>query len=168
MKARVLKILLPVLAIVGLVGVPFALAAPDKITALGSALYWGAISDGQVIIRSTNKIQGTDNIRNLRVAALSYSTPTPVALDFNPTLPMTKTFAITTPMSFTFSNLAAGRVIEVLLTADGSSRSFDLPSGTVYFAATPTALAASKHAKLTLTSTSTAASGVRAEYSVEP
>lgn len=166
MKSKLLKIIGAFVIAFATVAVPFAIAAPDSIKALGSALYWGAISDGQVVIRSSNKLQGTDNLRNLRLAALSYSGG--FALDFDPALATTKTAALTTGLTFTYSNLAAGRMIDVFLTGDGSSRTLAFPSGTIFVNTAPTALAANKHAKMTLVSTTAAASGVMVLYSVEP
>lgn len=142
-----------------------ALAVPDKIQGAYASFYIGAVSTGQVLMRSGRTLIGLD-VQDQNLSVLTYAATTNV--DFSPALASTRTVALTGDLTLTSSNLAAGRRVQVLLTSDGSSRTLTFPVGWTFLGTAPTALAASKTASLELISATTANAGVRALYDVQP
>jgi hypothetical protein len=70
--------------------------------------------------------------------------------------------------TFSYSNLAAGREVELLITGDGSTRALSWPSGIVWESTAGTSIAAGKVASIRLISTTGLAAGVYAIFTVQP
>lgn len=98
-------------------------------------------------------------------ASLTYSGTT--NLDFASTN-QTRTLALTGNVTFTTSNRVAGRSLQIIITADGSTRTLSFPAWKFLGTAAPANLAAGKTAVLSLYCTSTTDASIIATYVVEP
>lgn len=100
-------------------------------------------------------------------ATLSYAAS--VALPFaSGAAAPTQLLALTGDVTFTTTGLTAGATMRVVISADASTRAFTFPAWKWIGAAAPANIAASKTGILTLTSTTTADTGVVARWEVEP
>jgi len=79
-----------------------------------------------------------------------------------------KTISLTGNIEFTTSNKAAGRQVTVIITCDGTPRTFVFPAWVFVGAAAPTGVAASKKAVLTLYCSSTTDASIVAAYAEQP
>lgn len=107
------------------------------------------------------------------VAVLSYDTSVEIDFDFDTEssgefLLRHRRLDLTGNVTLTTANLAAGRRLEVLIFADGSTRNLTLPSWRFIGGAAPTTIAANKVGKLVLISTGTTDGAVVAEWTVQP
>jgi hypothetical protein len=90
-----------------------------------------------------------------------------VAVDFTSAAATMQIITLTGNLTLTSSGLAAGLCKALLLVGDGSSRTLTFPAGWKFVPSRPTALAASKIARLNLESWSTTDASVVAIYSAE-
>lgn len=97
-------------------------------------------------------------------AAVTYAAS--VAIAFNGAL--SQTIALTGNLTLTTSNLAVGRRVTVIITADASVRTLAFPAWKFLGAAAPTNIAASKTGLLELWSTGTTDANVLARWTVQP
>lgn len=98
------------------------------------------------------------------MATLSYAATTDIDMEGSPF----QKLALTGNITFTTSNKAAGKIVRLLLSSDGSSRNLTFPVGWTFLIAAPTALAANKSALMVIHCTSTADAGVFVTYQVQP
>lgn len=76
--------------------------------------------------------------------------------------------SLTGNVTIAFSNLSAGRETTIFLTSDGSSRTLTWPASIIWLGTAPSSLAAGKTLKVVFFSTTSAASGVIAQFHVQP
>lgn len=98
-------------------------------------------------------------------ASLTYSVTT--NLDFASTN-QTRTLALTGNVTFTTSNRVAGRSLQIIITADASTRTFSFPGWKFLGTAAPANIAANKTAVLSIYCSGTTDASVIATYAVEP
>lgn len=116
---------------------------------------------------ATIVFNGSKFTRRAAWAALTYAAS--VALDFAVNLPTRRGLALTGDVTITTANLAAGGALELVIAADASTRAFTWPAGWKWIGATaPASIAAGKTGVLSLTSTTTADTGMVARWTVEP
>lgn len=161
------KIVAGVFAIIGtcVLGSGLAIANPDQIQGLRDQFSFGVSSAGQVLMKVGKRFDGAW-FQNLRLADLSYAEE--VVLDFNPALASTRTLTLTGGATLTNANLAAGRRVELFVTASGGSRAITPPTSSICLGTAPTTIASGKVGKFTFTSTTAAAAGVIYTYAVQP
>lgn len=97
------------------------------------------------------------------ISSITYAST--VTLDFSTN--NFQTIALTGDITFNTSNLASGRAKQVIISAGASARNITFPSWVWLGTGTPTSLAASKSALLTLISTSTTDGAVYATWTVQ-
>jgi len=132
----------------------------DRLEAIFAPLTTGGGSDIQIGWDGPNK---TFRMRPAQ-AALTYAAS--MALDFVGA--MAQTVALTGNATLTTTQLAAGRQLTVVFTADATPRNFTWPAWKWIGGAAPASIAASKTGILTLLSTGTTDGAVLARWSVEP
>jgi hypothetical protein len=119
--------------------------------------------NGETIVYS-----GTKFSRRAPVTTLTYAATTDLPFASGLVAPVLL-LALTGNVTLTTTNLFAGGRVEVVITADGSSRNFTFPAGWVFVgAAAPASIAAGKKGVLTLISTGTTDAGVVAKWDVQP
>ncbi len=165
MKTKITAVLLSAVGIAFLGG-GLALAAPDQIQAARMRVSIGVVTAGQALVLSGRQLIGLD-VRDQASATLTYAAGN--AIDFDPALASTRVLVATGDIVLTATNLAAGRTVDVFITASGGSRNITMPASSVAIgSAAPTSIASGKTAKLTFTSTTTLAGGLVYQFAVQP
>jgi hypothetical protein len=119
--------------------------------------------NGETIVYS-----GTKFSRRPPVTSLTYAATTDLPFASGLVAPVLL-LALTGNVTLTTTNLFAGGRVEVVITADASSRNFTFPAGWIFVtAAAPASIAAGKKGVLTLISTGTTDAGVVAKWDVQP
>jgi len=123
----------------------------------------GTMAAGETIAWNGSKFA-----RRAPVEALTYAASVALPFGGGNGAPLA-TLALTGDVTLTTTGLFAGGRLEVVVSADASSRAFTFPGGWKWIGgAAPASIAASKTGILTLNSTSTADAGVLARWTVEP
>lgn len=127
-------------------------------------------NDGGVFNGSANLVYteatGLTTAKNVVIVQSTLTYAASVEVDF--TGDGVKTIALTGDVEFTTANRAAGRQVTVIITCDGTPRTFVFPAWKFVGSAAPSGIAASKIAVLTLYCTSTTDASIVAAYAEEP